>query len=136
MKKMSALLLALALCALALAGCSSGKLPDGFVKEDVLKEAESAVQLLSAGDYDGVEKLFSDAMKSALDADALQKALGPQLQKLGKFDSVTSSAAAGGKNSQIGEFATAVLVCKYENGSATYTISIDADGKICGLYMK
>jgi hypothetical protein len=36
----------------------------------------------------------------------------------------------------VGDYAVAVLVCKYENGSATYTISIDADGLVCGLYMK
>jgi len=136
MKKFRFLALALALALAALAGCSSGSLPEGFVKEDVQREAEDVVTLLSAGEYDTVEALFSSDMKAALDAAALEKALGPQLEKLGAFDSVTSEAVAGGKNDQVGDYAVAVLVCKYENGSATYTISIDADGLVCGLYMK
>ena len=136
MKKFLVLALAFALALSALAGCSSGKLPEGFVKEDVVKEAEDAVKLLSDGDYDSMEKRFSSDMKTALDADALEKALSPQLEKLGAFDSVTSTAVTGGKNDQVGDYAVAVLVCRYENGSATYTVSIDADGFICGLYMK
>jgi len=136
MKRGLLIALALVLAAALLAGCSSGKLPDGFVEADVLKEAENAVALLSAGDYASVEELFSAEMKAALSADSLKSALGPQLEKLGAYDSVTSSAVAGGKDDKLGEYAVAVLVCKYKNGSATYTISIDADAKICGLYMK
>ena len=73
MKKFWFLALALALALTALAGCSSGSLPEGFVKEDVQREAEDVVTLLSAGEYDSVEALFSSDMMSGACTAAMQE---------------------------------------------------------------
>lgn len=75
-------------------------------------------------------------MKEALDADGLEDALGTQLDSLGAFKEFKTEATQGGSDSEIGDYAIAVLICEYEEGSATYTISIDSAGNICGLYMK
>lgn len=48
-----------------------------------------------------------------------------------------SAAAASQESKSTGEnYAVAVLVCKYENASLTYTIFMDVDLNIVGMYMK
>lgn len=134
LKKLGVLLACLLIMSV-LAACGSKPLPEGFVEEEVLSEAENVVALLSARDYEGVTALFSPAM-AELDAAKLETSVGPSLDALGAFDRIKSKSTTGGRNDTVGNYATAVLVCEYEKGNATYTISIDEDGKICGLYMK
>ncbi len=136
MKKSMVLLLCL-LCLLGLlSACGGNALPEGFNEEDVLAQAENVVGLLSARDYTGVAELFSPEMAAELDAAALELALDDSLGSLGSFESFGTEVVAGGSSESIGDFAVAVLRCKYENGKAIYTISIDRDGNLCGLYMK
>ena len=90
---------------------------------------------LSEKNYTGVAEQFSSVMEG-LDEKTLSETMDQKLDALGTFVSVTSEDLTGGSSETIGEFATAVLVCEYENGTATYTISIDKDGRICGLYAK
>ena len=123
------------LFSILLCGCKAAPLPEGFSEEAVLSTAKEAIALLSVQDYDGAYELFSADMKAGLDAAGLESALGAQLKALGGFVEYKSTAVAGANNDDVGDFAVSVLVCKYENGSATYTISVDSDGLICGLFM-
>ena len=140
MKKQSAKLCARIVCLacslILLCAYSSSKLPGGLTEEGVLAQAQKVVSQLSAGDYRGVTDCFSTDLATQLGADALQQALGAQLSALGGFQSCQSTAVSGAHDDHIGDYAVAVLICQYENGRATYTISIDKSGAICGLYMK
>jgi len=126
------ILLILSLCACG----QSQALPEGFDEGEVLAAAEKAIELVSAGDYETLFGMFSAEMSSALSPEDLEAALSPVIEKLGAFKSFKAEATAGGSNEQIGEFAIAAIICEYENGKATYTISIDEDGMVCGLYVK
>ena len=137
MKKATLALSMAVLClCLLLGACFAGKLPEGFVKEDVISKAEGVITLLSSKDYEGTAATFSDKMGKSLDAKSLESAIGSQLDDLGEFKEFKSEATVGKKDATIGDYAVAVIVCAYENGSATFTISIDANGDTCGLYMK
>lgn len=118
------------------ASCSGSPLPEGVDEEAVISSAKEIVTQISNREYEMVVEKLDDQMKQTLDADGMQEAFGANLDRLGKLESFQSEAAAGGTSSEIGDYSTVALVCKYENGKAVYTISIDLDGKICGLYMK
>ena len=120
---------------LALVSCSQKSLPDGFEGDEVLKGARGIVEQLSGKDYTGVVEQFSSVMEG-LDEETLSETMDQKLDELGAFVSITSEALTGGSSEKTGDFATAVLVCEYQNGSATFTISFDKEGWICGLYMK
>lgn len=118
----------------SLAACAANKLPEGFSEEEVLSKAKSVVTLLNEKNFEGVTELYSDVMNS--DAAELEKALSKQLEGLGDFKDFSSNAVGASSAPEIGDFAVVILVCAYDNGKATYTISIDKDNRICGLFMK
>ena len=135
LQKKWAFLVGALLMSFTLVSCGQKSLPEGFDGEEVLKSARSVVAQLSEKNYTGVAEQFSSVMEG-LDEKTLSETMDQKLDALGTFVSVTSEDLTGGSSETIGEFATAVLVCEYENGTATYTISIDKDGRICGLYAK
>lgn len=136
MRKRMFMLFTLLYAAAIACACSLNALPEGFEEKSVLAKAQSVVHLLINEDYESVAGTFSAQMSARLDARALKNALGDSVKRLGAFKEYISMAATGSSDAEIGDFAVAVLVCAYEGGTATYTISIDSDGKVCGLYMK
>ena len=67
----------------------------------------------------------------------LEKALIQQLSDLGAFVEYKSVMAAGTKDQKTQEdYAVVVVTAVYQNGNATYTISVDRDLAVVGLYMK
>ena len=135
LRKKWAFLVGALLMSFTLVSYGQKSLPEGFDGEEVLKSARSVVAQLSEKNYTGVAEQFSSVMEG-LDEKTLSETIDQKLDALGTFVSVTSEDLTGGSSETIGECATAVLVCEYENGTATYTISIDKDGRICGLYAK
>ena len=91
--------------------------------------------LLSERKYAEVAERFAPVMEE-FDASSLAVSIDNKLLELGKFESFSSEKVTGGSSEKAGDFATAILVCIYENGKAKYTISFDKDEQICGLYMK
>jgi hypothetical protein len=114
-----------------LVGCQTAALPDGMTKEDSISKAEEVVTLLNQADYAGVEAICDDTMKAAASGDDLKAALADTISALGAFKSFDQEDVSSAKG-----YAVAVLKCSYENGSATYTISLDQDYLVGGLYMK
>ena len=134
-RKKWAYLIGALLISFALVSCGQKSLPDGFDGDEVLKSARGVVEQLSKKDYTGVVEQFSSVMEG-LDEKTLSETMEQKLDDLGEFVSVSSEDLTGGSSEKTGDFATAVLVCEYQYGSATYTISFDKDGWICGLYVK
>ena len=119
-----------------LTACTALALPEGFEEEAVSDRAEYVVEQLSVQDYEGVAAIFSPEMSAVLDAAGLETALGSTIEALGTYEGVTSTSMMGGSSESAGAYAVAILVCKYQNGQAIYTISIDQNNMVCGLYMK
>lgn len=134
MKKLICVMLTLVIL-FGTAACASTTLPEGFDSDELLSDAENVAALLSERDFEAVTAMFDPVMAS-LDASALEEGMNPTLDALGAFESVKNSAFTSGSDSAIGQYATVILVCTHENGSATYTISFTESGEICGLYLK
>ncbi len=137
MKKSLILLLTLAML-LSLAACgSSSKLPEEYVEADVLKRAEALVEVVNTGDYAAMVAELRDDLESAITAQELEDAWGPSLEKAGSFVKFSTEAVTSQASQSTGEtYAVAVLVCKYENSTLTYTVSMDVNYDIVGMYMK
>ncbi|OQB23886.1 MAG: hypothetical protein BWY11_01539 [Firmicutes bacterium ADurb.Bin182] len=128
-------------CALVLAfllsGCGVGKLPEGFDETKVTDKAKEIVALLNDKDFEAVTGECREDLRQLLPAGELEKSLSPLIAKLGGFKDYKTVVTAGSKEKETGEdFATVVLVCDYEKGTATYTISMNNELEIIGLYMK
>lgn len=121
---------------LTMSSCFGRSLPDGFEADKVREQAENAVQLLSDGQYDEVVEMFSPELRAELNAEELESALGGQLEALGAYTGVKSVSMGGAEAGNIGEYVVAVMACTYENGSAIFTISVNSDYQLCGLYMR
>ncbi|UUM11318.1 DUF3887 domain-containing protein [Proteiniclasticum sp. QWL-01] len=130
------LLLFVLTLSLALAACAQKTLPEGFDQAKVTTQAKQVITQLTNKEYASVAAQFSPEMKAALDAQKLQTAVGPVIDKLGAFKEFKSETVGAGENPTIGKYAVAIINCVYANGNATYTISIDSAGKVCGLYVK
>ena len=136
MKKAIISLLAFSLI-LSLAACSSNKLADIYNEDEVVARAKSFVETVNSLDYDAVVSEIREDLQSQVSADSLEAAWGPMLSDSGAFKEYTTVVAYGQKDKTTDEdYAVCVLVCKYENASRTFTISMDKDLEIVGLYMK
>ena len=124
---------AMALLLLVCAG--ENKLPEGFDKNAVYKTARNFILNLNKKEYNCCYSLFNKKMQTAMDREKLQSTLDSVLASLGEFVRFKGISAAPKKI--LGQDYTVCTVkCVYENGSATYTLSLDRDLKIGGLYIK
>ena len=136
MRKILITLFAIALM-LSLAACGSNNLADSFSEEEVIANAKSYVETINTLDYEAVVAGLREDLQSQVTAESLESAWGPLLDEAGKFEKYTTVVVYGQKDQTTQEdYAVCVLVCKYENASRTFTISMDKDYKFVGLYMK
>ena len=136
MKKLSAIILVLTLI-ISLAACSSNKLADIYNEDEVISRAKKTVEVINTLDYDAMVSEMRDDLESKITAEQLETAWGPMLDKAGKFVEYKTAVAYGQKDKATSEdYAVVVLVCKYENANLTYTLSMDKDLNIVGMYMK
>jgi|GEM_PF-680794 len=129
------------LLAVAFAGCSAQKfedLPAGYDKDKVTAAAQNVAALMSAGDYATIsDTLVREDLKTQLSADVLKNAAEKVMPKAGAFASLGDAAVGGYKDPKTQEeYAVAVIPVKYENQTVTYTLFLNADLKIVGLYLK
>jgi hypothetical protein len=135
-KSIVVLMLILAL-SLSFFGCSAGKLPEGFDKEEVGTAAEEIVGLSTAGDYDSVIAALREDLKGSITADQLKEGWAPIYQKAGAFVSITKTVLSGVADKTTGEeYAVAQVLVKHENGNLIYTLSFDQNLMLVGLYLK
>lgn len=122
---------------LSLTACTSSKLADTFTEDTVISRAKKTVEVINTLDYDAMVSEMREDLQSKITSEQLENAWGPQLKDAGKFEEYTSAVAYGQKDKSTDEdYAVTVLVCKYENSTLTYTISMDKNLNIIGMYMK
>ena len=132
-----AVLLCAALFIFALSACGGYKLAEGFDEKQVTQRAEAAVALANGGDYDALVSSFRTDLQKQLTADQFKSAWAAQLRDAGAFQSYKSTAVYGTKDKSTGEdYAVAVIVAEYENAAHTFTVSVDKDLTLVGMYMK
>lgn len=124
---------ALALLFASLTGGS--ELPEGFEKNRVLKKAKYFINRLNAGDYENCYGSFNPIMESSMTLEKLKITMDPILHVLGDF--VRYKGVSLSSKKILGtDYAVCTVKCIYENGTANFTLSLDKDMKIGGLYIK
>lgn len=131
-------LLCVVLCLAGLCGCnaSSTSLPSGMDPDKALAQAQEIAMNLSKGEFEAVADQFSDDLKAQLTLEYLRESLSEKVEKDGTITKYLSWSMRGASDDEAGEYAVIVLVCKCEKGSATVTVCLDTEMKICGLSMK
>lgn len=136
MKRKTGIALAcLILAAALLTGCASAQLAEGFDKDAVIEKAKQTVDVINTLDYAAMTALMRDDLEAQLSSDKLKENWDKKLTELGAFDKIDNVTVVGQKT-QVADYAVAVVVAKYKNGNAIYTLSFDKDMELAGMYMK
>ena len=81
--------------------------------------------------------MLRDDLKDQLTPEALEAAWGGTLESFGAFKDYKTVATASTQDTATKEdYAVVGLVCTYENGEGTFTLSFDKDLALVGLYLK
>ena len=122
---------------ITLSACTSTKLADSYDEKLVTERAKEIVAMINSQNFDQVNAEIRDDLQDQLTAEKLEEAIGAKLVEAGAFLEYQSTATLGQKSKTSGEdYAVVVLVGKYENGNVVYTISMDSNLDIVGLYFK
>jgi outer membrane lipopolysaccharide assembly protein LptE/RlpB len=132
MRKFVAAVLAVLLIA---ALCACGSPAFQFDKTAAITTAESAVEVIDTRDYDAIVKLFREDLQSQTSADSIKTAWDSQLAAAGDFVGYKSETATAVTQSGT-DYIVVVLTAEYQNSTLTYTISLDTDMNVAGMYMK
>jgi hypothetical protein len=122
---------------ITLSACTSGKLADIYDETIVTERAKEVVEMINAQDYDKVNAEIRDDLQDQLTSNRLKDAIGAKLVEAGAFIEYPSITTLGQKSKTSGEdYATVVLVGKYEKSTIVFSISMDSNLDIVGLYVK
>ncbi len=106
-----------------------------FDEKVVQEQAETAIALLDAGDYEGLKAMSDAKMAELLNEEEMEKAKDQLGEDWGSFQNFGSwylmETTQGGIH-----MAVAQMNASYENTSVTYTVTFDENMKMNGLWMK
>lgn len=135
--KLIRILFILLVFSITLSACSSAKLADNYDENIVTERAKEVVEMINSQNYDQVNAEIRDDLQDQLTSEKLKDAIGAKLVEAGTFIDYQSIAAVGQKSKTSGEdYALVVLVGKYEKSTVMFTISMDSNLDIVGLYVK
>ncbi len=136
MKKLAGIVVLVCLI-FSLTACG-GKLSEEFEEKEVKEAAEEMVNLINEGKLSEVyEDSFIPVLKNSVELEELQETVDYVLDKLGEFQSFEKVQVKGVKDKNTGtQYATAVVLAKYEEGNAMFTISFDTDMMCAGFFIK
>ncbi len=136
MKKITFPILVL-IFSIILTACASTQLADIYDETAVINRAKEVVDVINTQDFEAIRSELRDDLEVNVTAADLETAWGAKLTDAGKFIDYKSATTVGQKSKSTGEdYATVVLVCEYENATLTYTITMDANLEIVGMYQK
>ena len=122
---------------ITLSACNSVKLADIYDENIVTERAKEVVEMINSQDYDKVNAEIRDDLQDQLTASKLKDVIGAKLDEAGAFIEYPSITTLGQKSKTSGEdYATVVLVGKYEKSTVVFTITMDSNLDIVGLYVK
>jgi hypothetical protein len=135
--KLIRILFILLVFSITLSACNSVKLADIYDENIVTERAKEVVEMINSQDYDKVNAEIRDDLQDRLTSNQLKDAIGAKLVEAGAFIEYPSITTFGQKSKTSGEdYATVVLVGKYEKSTVVFTITMDSNLDIVGLYVK
>jgi len=135
--KLIRILFILLVFSITLSACTSVKLADIYDENIVTERAKEVVEMINSQDYEKVNAEIRDDLQDRLTSNQLKDAIGAKLVEAGAFIEYQSITTLGQKSKTSGEdYAAVVLVGKYEKSTVVYTITMDSNLDIVGLYVK
>jgi len=135
--KMIRILFSLLVFSITLSACASTKLADTYDENIVTERAKEVVGMMNAQSFDKVNAEIRDDLQDQLTSSKLKEAIGAKLAEAGAFIDYPSISTLGQKSKTSGEdYATVVLVGKYEKSTVVFTVTMDTNLDIVGLYVK
>lgn len=92
--------------------------------------------MINTRDYNAIYNLFREDLKPLTSADAFKNAWEPYLSSAGAFIEITSAAATGQTDQSGEKYIVSGVSCKYENKTYVFTIVMDTNFEVTGLYLK
>ena len=135
MKRLTAVIMSVLLLLTLLPGCGARPLPDGIDEESAGQAGQAIVDLLLAGDYQGVVDAFDPEMRDSLNltAELVETSISPVLDA-GAYLNTYQVMAVGGQNKNYeGSFVTVGIYCEHEEVDVVYEMSFDTDLELIGL---
>lgn len=135
--KLNRILFVVLTFSIILSACTSTKLAEIYDENSVIERGQEIVEIINTQDFDLVNAELRDDLEDQLTSDQLKEAMGQKLNEAGSFVEYQSISTLGQKSKTTGEdYATVVLVGKYENGTLVFTITMDSNLDLVGLYLK
>jgi hypothetical protein len=135
--KLIRILFILLVFSITLSACTSTKLADIYDENIVIERAKEVVEIINSQEYDKVNAEIRDDLQDRLTSNQLKDAIGAKLVEAGAFIEYQSITTLGQKSKTSSEdYATVVLVGEYEKSTIVFTISMDSNLDIVGLYVK
>jgi len=135
--KLNRILFFILLFSVILSGCAPTKLVEIYDENIVIERGQEIVAIINTQDFDLVNAELRDDLEDQLTSDQLKDAMEQKLIEAGSFLEYQSISTLGQKSKSTGEdYATVVLVGKYENSSLVFTITMDSNLDLVGLYLK
>ena len=120
----------------ALTGCSKSELPAGMEQAAVEEKGKEIIELINAGNYQGVMEQANEELKAAVTAQELETALAETMNKLGAMTEYVKFVTGGADSKEAGaQYGVTMITVKYEEGKARFTLSFDMDMKLAGIYV-
>ncbi len=135
--KLIRILFTLLVFSITLSACASTKLADIYDEKIVTERAKEIIEMINSQDYVRVNAEVRDDLQDQLTSSDLKDVIGAKLAEVGSFVEYQSITTLGNQSKTSGEdYAIVVLVGKYEKSNVVYTISMDSNLDIVGLYLK
>ena len=136
MKKVYTLLISIFVI-MSLVACSSSKLSEDYSDDQVINKGKEVIEVINTLDYSAINNVLREDLRGDLTSDKLKEGWDSSLTKAGNFIEYTSTSTASQKSKSTGDdYAVAIINCKYENSNLVYTILMDKNMDIVGMYLK
>ena len=130
-KPILGIVLVFVLTAFLAVGCTS-RLSDKFDENQVEKQAEKIATLSCTGKISEAYGLLSDLLEEQITA-----GIEGTIEPLGEFEKINGTNVSSQKDKDTGtEYALAIVIAKFEEGKAQFTISFDTEMNCVGFYIK
>ena len=106
-----------------------------YDQDEVINNAKDFIDVVNAKDYTAAADMLPENLRSQVSAEKLQDAWDPLLSQAGAFMEYENVTTTGVTQNDV-KYIIAVVPCKYENNTLTFTITYTADLKIAALEMK
>ena len=112
-------------------GCGAAKLSDKFNEDTLKSESESIIESFNNEQYEDIINKGDDNLKSQLTADQLKEVWDQVSEKIGDYQGISKIAFKEKEG-----IASVVVLAKYENSKAQFTMSFNEDMQLVGIFLK